>query len=236
MEVLAVIPARGGSKGIPGKNLRLLAGRPLLSYSCDAARFSRCVTRTVVSTDDAGIADVARGLGAQVPFLRPSNLASDDAPMLDVLRHVVTELRTRERYSADVLVLLQPTSPLRTASHVDAVVTQLLESGADSVVTVVEVPHRFNPTSVLTMEDGRLTPLHESTSPPTRRQDKPRVFARNGPAVLAVRTSVLESGSLYGDDSRAVVMSLEESLDIDDPIDLELAEWFLGRRRVTEVG
>jgi CMP-N-acetylneuraminic acid synthetase len=231
VEVLAVIPARGGSKGIPGKNLRPLGGRPLLAYSCDAARFSRHVTRTVVSTDDASIANAARSLGVQVPFLRPSRLATDDTPMLDVLQHVVVTLRRSEGYSADVLVLLQPTSPLRTASHVDTVITQLLESGADSVVTVMEVPHLFNPTTVLRIENGRLVPFGESGPTPTRRQDKPQAFARNGPAVLAVRTSVLESGSLYGGHSRAVVMNAEESVDIDTPLDLELAEWLLARRQ-----
>ncbi len=230
MHVLAVIPARGGSKGIPGKNLRHLAGRPLLAYSCDAARLSRYVTRTIVSTDAPEIAAVAGTLGVEAPFLRPSDLAADDTPMIEVLQHALAELRQTEGYSADVLVLLQPTSPLRTAAHVDAAVSTLLESGAESVVTVVEVPHIFNPTTVLTMTDGRVTPFVHSSPQPTRRQDKPLVFARNGPAVLAVRTAVVAAGSLYGHDCRAVVMRAEESIDIDDALDLELAEWFLSRR------
>lgn len=230
MEVLAVIPARGGSKGIPGKNLRLLGGRPLLAWSCDAARESRHVTRALVSTDDASIADAARDLGAQVPFLRPSSLAGDETPMLDVLQHVLAELRRTESYAADVLVLLQPTSPLRTASHVDVVVDRLLQSDADSVVTVMEVPHLFNPTTVLRIEDGRLVPFSGSGPKPTRRQEKPRVFARNGPAVLAVRTGIVESGSLYGRHSLPIVMRAEDSVDIDDPFDFELAEWLLSRR------
>lgn len=230
MEVLAVIPARGGSKGLPGKNLRLLGGRPLLAYSCDAARDSRHVSRVVASTDDMAIADAARALGVQVPFLRPEGLAADDTPMIDVLQHVLAELRRAEGYSPDVLVLLQPTSPLRNASHVDNAIERLIESGADSAVTVVEVPHLFSPATVLKIEDGRLVPFNASGVKPTRRQDKPQVFARNGPAVLAVRAAVVAGGSLYGHDSRPVVMSVEESIDIDGPLDLELAEWFLSRR------
>jgi len=230
VEVLAVIPARGGSKGIPGKNLRPLGGRPLLAYSCEVARTSRHVSRTIVSTDDPLIAEVAVALGAQVPFLRPAALAADDTPMLDVLRHVLAELRRREGYLADLLVLLQPTSPLRTAAHVDAAISELLDGDADSVVSVVEVPHRFSPSSVMRIDGDRLVPLDPSAFGPTRRQDKPRLLARNGPAVLAVRTTVIENGSLYGSHCRPMVMAPEESIDIDLPWDLEVAEWLLARR------
>jgi CMP-N-acetylneuraminic acid synthetase len=143
MHVLAVIPARAGSKGIPGKNIRPLNGRPLLAYSVDAARESRTVTRVVVSTDDEEIARVAREAGAEVPFLRPAALAGDAVPMLDTLQQVVAALKSADAYCPDIIVLLQPTSPLRTAAHVDAAVTLLLETSADSVVSVVDVPHQF---------------------------------------------------------------------------------------------
>jgi CMP-N-acetylneuraminic acid synthetase len=230
VEVLAVIPARGGSKGIPGKNLQTLGGRPLIAYSCEAALAARQVTRAIVSTDDAEIGEVARRFGVQVPFLRPARLAGDETPMLDVVQHVLAELDRTEAYAPDVVVLLQPTSPLRTAAHVDAAVEELKVSGADSVVTVVAVPHLFNPTTVLRVEHGRLVPFLASAQRATRRQDKPRVFARNGPAVLAARTAVVKGGSLYGSDSRPILMSAEESVDIDEPFDLELAEWLLARR------
>jgi CMP-N,N'-diacetyllegionaminic acid synthase len=229
-EVLAVIPARGGSRGIAGKNLRPLGGRPLLAYSCDAARLSRLVSRIVVSTDDPQIAEAALTLGAQVPFMRPPELAADDTPMLDVLRHVLAELKRQEGYIADVLVLLQPTSPLRTSEHVDRAVGRLLEGDADSIVSVIEVPHLFSPSSVMRIDDGRLVPLDGSAVRPTRRQEKPQLFARNGPAVLAVRTTVIENGLLYGEDCRPMLMKPEESVDIDAPLDLELAEWLLTRR------
>lgn len=228
--MLAVIPARGGSKGIPGKNLHALAGRPLLEWTCAAARASRRVTRTVLTTDDEAIAEAGRACGADVPFLRPGSLAGDDTPMLDTLRHALDELGAREGYAPDVVVLLQPTSPLRTAEHIDAAVEELLVTGADSVVTVVEVPHQFNPVSVLRVEHGRLVPFASAEARPTRRQDKPRVFARNGPAVLAVRTAVVRGGSLYGHDSRPLLMTTQESVDIDTLEDFELAEWLLTRR------
>jgi CMP-N,N'-diacetyllegionaminic acid synthase len=229
MNVLGVIPARGGSKAIPGKNLASVGGRPLLAYTADAARGSRRLSRVVVSTDDTAIADAARALGLEVPFMRPADLASDEAPMLPVLQHAVREMAA-VGFAADAVVLLQPTSPLRRAGHIDAAVELLESSGADSVVTVVEVPHQFNPVSVLRLEGERVIPWADGVMP-LRRQDKPRVFARNGPAVLAVRTAVLAAGALYGADTRPLIMSAEESLDLDTPADLAVLEFLLSRHR-----
>lgn len=223
--ILGVIPARGGSKGVPGKNLRPLAGRPLLAYTADAARASRRLTRVVVSTDDPLVRDRARDMQLEVPFLRPKDLAADDTPMLPVLQHAVRKLE-EQGFTADVVVLLQPTSPLRRGEHIDRAIDLLESTGADSVVTVVEVPHQFNPASVLSLEGVRLRPLIDGPLV-ARRQDKPRVFARNGPAVLAVRTAVLKGGSLYGGDCRPLLMTAEESIDIDEPGDLDYAEYIL---------
>jgi CMP-N,N'-diacetyllegionaminic acid synthase len=228
VNVLGVIPARGGSKGIPNKNLALLAGRPLLAYTADAARQSRRLTRCIVSTDDETIAAAARALGLDVPFLRPSDLACDDTPMLPVLQHAAREV-ARIGSAPDAVVLLQPTSPLRGATHIDAAIDLLETTGADSVVSVVEVPHQFNPVSVMQLDGDRLRPFLDGPLI-TRRQDKPRVFARNGPAVLAVRTRVLEAGSLYGNDCRPLVMIRAESVDLDGPEDLALAELLLQKR------
>ncbi len=226
--VLAVIPARGGSKGIPDKNLALLCGRPLLAYTADAVKGSRRITRAVISTDDARIADCARSLGLDVPFMRPASLAGDDVPMLPVLQHAVREME-QSGFTADVVVLLQPTSPLRRAEHIDAAVDWLERAGGDSVVSVVEVPHQFNPVSVMRIEEGWLKPFLDGPSV-TRRQEKPRVFARNGPAVLAVRADVVKRGSLYGDRSWPLGMTPEDSLDIDTPWDLRLVESVLSAR------
>ena len=222
--VLGVVPARGGSKGIPNKNLALLEGRPLLAYTADAVLQSTRVTRTVVSTDDPAIADVARGLGLDVPFLRPDAMAGAASPDIE------WQMVRAEGFQPDAIVLLQPTSPLRRAEHIDAAIALLEETGSDSVVSVVDVPHHFNPASVMRLDGERLRPFLEEPSV-TRRQDKPRVLARNGPAVLAMRAATVDGGSLYGDDCRPLLMGAEESLDIDTPWDLLLAEYFLGRRR-----
>ena len=229
MRTLGIVPARGGSKGIPGKNLVPLLGRPLLAWTIEAARGAARLDRTLVSTDDPAIAAVARDCGADVPSLRPAELAGDDVPMLDVLQHALGALCPPDE-QPEILVLLQPTSPLRRATHIDEAIALLNVSGADSVVSVVEVPHQFNPVSVMGLDGERLVPFLPGASV-TRRQDKPRVFGRNGPAVLAVRASVIAAGSLYGTDVRPYFMSPQDSLDIDDPFDLELAAWLLERRR-----
>ena len=219
MDVVALIPARGGSKGIPRKNLASVAGRPLLAWTVDAARASRTVTRAVVSTENEEIAEAARSLGAEV-LARPPELAADDTPMQAVIAHALDELAT------DVLVLLQPTSPLRRAEHVDEAVELLIGSGADSVVSVVEVPHRYRPGSLMALDGERLVRLADDHA--ATRQEKPLVYARNGPAVLALRPERI-GADLYGGDCRPYVMGARESIDVDEPFDLELAELLLSR-------
>jgi CMP-N-acetylneuraminic acid synthetase len=214
---------------MPRKNLCRVAGRPLLAYTADAARESRRLSRVIVSTDDAEVAAEARQCQLDVPFMRPTQLAADETPMLPVLQHAVDAM-AKQGVGIDAVVLLQPTSPLRRGEHIDAAVELFERTGADSVVSVVEVPHQFNPVSVLRLEGERLTPFLDAP-PVLRRQDKPRVFARNGPAVLVVRASVLEGGSLYGQDCRPLLMTSEDSLDIDSPSDLDRIERVLARSR-----
>jgi CMP-N,N'-diacetyllegionaminic acid synthase len=217
VNILGLIPARAGSRG---KNLWPLAGRPLLAWTVEAARASSTLTRVVVSTDSGEVAAVARDLGAEA-LARPPELARDETPSRDVVEHALRELG-----GADVLVLLQPTSPLRRAEHIDEAVRLLLETDADSVLSVVEVPHQFRPVSLMALEHGRLVPL--VARPPARREDKPVVYARNGPAVLALRPDRL-GGDLYGGDCRPYLMEPRDSVDVDEPTDLELAEWLLTR-------
>jgi CMP-N-acetylneuraminic acid synthetase len=184
----------------------------------------------VISTEDEAIAAVARQLGVEVPFMRPAHLAADETPMLDVLIDLIASLERRERYRPDILVLLQPTSPFRRAGHIDAAVELLTTSGADSVVTVVPVPHQFTPSSLMQLQGDRLVPWTAADGA-SRRQDKPRLFARNGPAVVAVRTRiVMDARTLYGSDTRGLVMPREESFDIDDAFDLEVAERLMAPR------
>ena len=218
MNVVGLIPARAGSRE---KNLWPLAGKPLLAWTIEAARASELVTRLVVSTDSDRAAALAHELDVEM-LPRPAELARDETPSRDVVAHALGELG-----ACDVLVLLQPTSPLRRGEHVDGAVRLLLDTGADSVVSVVEVPHQFRPVSLMALEDGRLVPLVADA--PTRRQDKPVVYARNGPAVLAVRPERL-GADLYGSDCRPYVMDARDSVDIDDPDDLRLAALYLGDR------
>jgi CMP-N,N'-diacetyllegionaminic acid synthase len=224
MSIVAVIPARGGSKGIPRKNLVRIAGRPLIAYAIEAARNAASVDRVLISTDDSEIADVARELGAEVPFLRPPELAADAAPMLGVLTHALAWLESQGE-AVEGLVLLQPTSPLRTARHIEEAIALFRSAPASSVVSVVEVPHRFNPVSVMKLSaQGTLSPFLGDQVIATRRQDKPQAYARNGPVMLVCHPDSLRSGELYGASCLPYLMSEEDSLDIDSPQDLLLAE------------
>ena len=208
----------------------MLAGRPLIAYTVEAARLSRGLTRIMVSTEDEEIGARARALDVDVPFLRPAALAGDETPMLDVLVELLESLERRERYRPDVLVLLQPTSPFRRAEHIDAAIDLLKSTGADSVVTVVPVPHQCSPSSLMQLRGDRLVPWMDGPTV-TRRQDKPALFARNGPAVVAVRARVvLDDRTLYGTDTRGLVMSRGDSFDIDDTFDLRVAELLMASR------
>jgi CMP-N-acetylneuraminic acid synthetase len=231
--ILGLIPARGGSSGIPRKNIVLLSGRPLLAYTCEAALGSRSLTRVALSTDDEEIAQVGRECGVEVPFRRPAELAQADSSSLAVAEHAVLWLGEREGWHADVLVLLQPTSPLRQARHIDEALEQMASAGADSVVSVVVVPHRFSPYLVMRREDGGLREFWPEPVPfdRFRRQELPPLYAPNGPAILGSQTRTLfECQSFYGRRLVPYVMSDEDSIDIDTPFDLEFAEWILERR------
>ena len=233
MNVLGLITARGGSKGIPRKNIANLAGRPLLAYTCEAGRDSEAISRVVISTDDDEIAQVAWENGVEVPFMRPSALAEDSTPSIDVVLHALEWLKDVENWTPDILVLLQPTSPLRTAKHIDEALDVMLRAEADTVVSVVEVPHRFSPYNVMKLEDGRLNHFWKEavTFNRYRRQELPPLFGRNGPAVLAVNVEVLlERKSFYGDIIVPYIMPVPESIDIDDQFDMEIAEFLLLKR------
>lgn len=230
MSVIGVIPARGGSKGIPRKCLVACGGKPLLAYTCAAARQSQRLERCLISTDDPEIAEFATTQGIEVPWLRPAELAQDDTPMVAVLAHALAQLQA-SGVAVTALVLLQPTSPLRQAHHIDGAVDLFWQAQADTVVSVVAVPHQFNPVSVQRLEQGQLQPYLPQQPLITRRQDKPVVYARNGPAVLVVKPAVIARQQLYGDRTCGYVMDTQSSLDIDMPADLELVEALLWYRQ-----
>lgn len=201
-----------------------IAGRPLIAYAIEVARSAASVDRVLISTDDSEIADIACQLGAEVPFLRPPELADDTAPMLPVLRHVLEWLES-EGEVVEAIVLLQPTSPLRTARNVEEAIALFRSASPSCVVSVVEVPHQFNPISVLKLTArGTLVPFVGDQTIANRRQDKPKTYARNGPVVLVCNPDTLHSGELFGASCLPYLMTQEDSLDIDTPEDLLLAE------------
>ena len=223
--IVGVIPARGGSKGIPYKNIQKLGGRPLISYTIEAALKSKSLSKVIVSTDDARIAEISRSFGAEVPFLRPADLAKDDTPSLSVIQHAVKYIEDTERCVLDVIVILQPTSPLRNEKYIDDAVEKLLKTGVDSVVTVCKVKH--HPFWSFIAKGDSLYPFSMKGIAVNKRQDLPEIYGLNG-AVYAVRRNVLfEQNSVFGRETKAVVMSEEESVDIDDYFNLFIAEMVL---------
>jgi CMP-N-acetylneuraminic acid synthetase len=225
--VLGLVPAREGSKGVPGKNIRPLGGRPLLAYTADAARSSGVIERLVLSTDSEAIAAVGRAAGIDVPFLRPRELAADDTPMIAVVEHALQALAA-DGCVPEIVVLLQPTSPLRRAEHVRTAVELLRESGADSVVSVAALPRHVSPDYVMRIEDGRLLPFLPPFLPDgtrvTRRQDARPAYSRDGTVYAFWRRTLERSGSIYGDDVRPLLIAETDSLSIDTETDWEEAE------------
>ncbi len=223
MTLAALIPARGGSKGIVRKNLALCGGRSLLDWTAEAVLKSGVIDRAILSTDDDAIAQAGKTLGLQVPFRRPADLSGDQALMLGVMQHCLAALRD-EGEDVEALVLLQPTSPFRRAHHIRQAVEKFRGYQAATLVSVVRVPHRFVPEAQMREEDGKLVPYLGGEIGRTRRQDKAVSFGRNGPAVLIVRSNVLDSGALYGDPTIGLEMDDITSIDIDTPEDLRLAD------------
>jgi CMP-N-acetylneuraminic acid synthetase len=221
--VLAIVPARGGSKGVPRKNLRPLAGQSLLKYVRDAAQASARIGRTILSTDDDEIAAEGLKVGLEVPFKRPAELAQDDTPMIDVIRHAVAWVEGQGE-TPEFVVLLQPTSPLRRGQHIDDVVHLLVTSRADSVVTVVEVPKHLSPDYVMKIENGMLRPFLPEGAHVTRRQDVRPAYFRDGTVYAFRRDTIDRFGNIYGDRCVPLPIDARDSLSIDSPDDWAEAE------------
>lgn len=198
MRVLGLIPARGGSKGIPGKNVRLLGGKPLLAHTAEAALAARRLSRLVLTTDDEEIAEVGRQLGLEVPFLRPADLARDDTPTLPVVQHAVAELE-RSGDTCEAVCLLQPTSPFRRSEDIDGCIDLLEADGLDAVISVLPVPPEHNPHWVYFRDrEGFLRLATGEAQPIPRRQELPPAFHRDGAVYVVRREIVMQENSLYG--------------------------------------
>lgn len=228
MKVLGIITARGGSKGIPRKNLAVLAGHSLLAHTARSALASR-LARVVLSTDDEEIAAHGRSLGVDVPFLRPPELARDETPTIPVLQDVVRRLETGgERFEA--IFTLQPTNPLRLASDIDGAIDLLAATGADSVIGFADVGERHPARMKMAGANGQmLDPPFAESFEGLRRQDLPRYYLRDGAVYLTRRDVLMEQNSIKGQDCRGWLIPAERALNIDEPFDLELAEFLLSR-------
>ncbi len=234
--ILGIIPARGGSKGVPRKNIIPLCGRPLIAYTIDVADASTLIDATIVTTDCPEIAEVARRCGADVPFLRPKHLALDDSPDIDYLQHAVAWVEENRGWNPEIVAILQPTLPFRTLEDVDNALTFMLEQGCDSVRTLAR-PHDFTPFKMWFLDDpetGKMTPVLKTEHFDTLLTDVPRQKLRPAywqPGVLiATRPKFIKAGKVFGPDLRGFVIDIENAYDIDEPSDLRFAEFLMQDR------
>ena len=217
MNTFALIPARGGSKGIPRKNIKFIAGKPLIVWTIEAALRSSLLNGVVVSTDDLEIAEIARRAGAQVPFMRPAELAQDQTPGLDPVLHALDQLP-----QFDSVLLLQPTSPLRTTDDIDGFLNLVAQKKTPSAVSVTEAD--THPYWTYRLNADQTMARFLDVAPVARRQDLPAVFSLNGAMYFADANWLRDSGSLVSAETLAYVMSKEHSVDLDTPLDWKFAE------------
>lgn len=228
---IVVIAARGGSKRLPGKNILPLAGKPLISYAIKAALEASLVSEVVVSTDDKKIAAVAKKAGATVPFLRPAELATDNAQTIDVLDHAIRFMEKKNNYTYDLVTLVQTTSPLILSSDIDQAITKLLSTGSSSCVSICEISDR--PEWMYKIDgSSKIIPYANSINDTKRSQDLEKIYKLNG-AVYVMKREVVKRGGVIVDDKNLafIIMGKERSVDIDDIYDFELAESILKRQK-----
>lgn len=224
MRTLGIITARGGSKGIPRKNITPLWGRPMLAYTVGAARRAARLTRTILSTEDEEIAAVGRRWGADVPFMRPFELSLDTTPTLPVLQDAIRRLEA-DGQVYDAVMILQPTSPLRLSTDIDGAIELLERTGADSVIAFVNVGEKHPARMKFVDADGRVSdPPFAEAFEGQRRQELPPLYLREGSIYLSRRDVIMKQNSIKGRDCRAWIVPAERTCNIDTPIDLFLAE------------
>jgi CMP-N,N'-diacetyllegionaminic acid synthase len=222
--VLALIPARGGSKGVPRKNVRVIGGKPMIAWTIEAARGSRYIDRLVLSSDDQGIIDVAVKCGCEAPFVRPAELASDEADSMAVIRHALGTLPVQ----FDYVVLLQPTSPMRRAEDIDGAIERCVTRGAPACVSVCEADK--SPFWMLRLDsEGIVHPFFPAEQIPHRRQDGPTVFVLNGAVYVARTQHLRQGGSFLAPGAVGYPMPKERSVDIDTELDVAIVDFLLNR-------
>jgi CMP-N-acetylneuraminic acid synthetase len=222
MKIVATICARGGSKGVPGKNIRPLGGKPLIVHTIEAAQKCRLIDKIVVSTDSPQIAEIARTGGAEVPFLRPPELATDSAPKLAAIKHAVRFLESQQGYRPDIVVDLDPTSPLRTVKDIENCIKLVRDEGADNVFSVIRA-HRNPYFNMVEVINGRVQLVKRLPSPVARRQDAPPVYDMNASIYAWKIEALLKNDSLFLERTRIYEMP-DWARDIDSEIDFKFVE------------
>lgn len=227
--ILGLIPARGGSKGVPGKNIRPLSGRPLIEYTIDEAKKCPYLDDLILSTDSDEIAEVGKAAGVEVPFLRPEVLASDTAKAIGVIQHAIKFMEDHSGHAYDLVVYLEPPNPLRLVDDINRCIELFMEEQPHSVVSVQEA-NQFHPILMKKIEDGRLKPIWKEEPEGVPRQlYAPTAYMRNG-AVYVFKTELIRKGIMYGSDILPYVMPVERSVCIDDMMDWYVAEAWMNER------
>ena len=224
MNILAIIPARGGSKGVPRKNIKLLAGKPLLEYTSAVTLKSSLLSKVVISTDDDEIISVAKKLGLEIPFKRPKDLATDSSSSLSVILHALEYFESKNIYF-DAVCLLQVTSPFRTVEFLDKAIQEFIKSDADSLISVQEVPHEYNPHWSFELDENKnLKIATGETEIISRRQDLPKAYHRDGSIYITKSSILKEQNSLFGKKIAHIVSPKEFYVNIDTMDDWKKAE------------
>lgn len=222
--IIAIITARGGSKGIPRKNIKLMNGYPMLYYTINAALNSKLINRVIVSTDDKEIAEVAKKYGAEVPFMRPLELANDTASSLSVLKHTINWLKDNENYTPDIVVFLLATYPLRESKHIDMVIEKLIETNAKSVCTVYETDK--HPYWMSELEGDKSFFFKDEKTRISRRQDLPKYYMLGGGIFVYYTYNLMELETTHFslEDNRVVIIPAKNCVDVDELKDFIIAE------------
>jgi CMP-N-acetylneuraminic acid synthetase len=224
-KILGVITARGGSKGLPGKNIKILGNHPLIFYTIEVAKKSKLITDLIVSTDDEKIAKICEDFGARVPFLRPAELANDTSGHLEVMRHAIKFMEDNKGIVYDYAVILQPTSPFRTVDDIDRTIEKILEHKADSAFSMTEIIGREHPLKAKKMDGDKVVSYCNDFIEPTQRQKLPPAFKRSGAVYVTKRDIIMNENKLWGDFVVGYLIPKERYVDIDTESDWILAEY-----------
>lgn len=232
MRVLGIIPARGGSKRVPRKNVRLLGGKPLVAWSIEACLGAKRLAQTIVSTDDPEVLEIARSYDPKLALPRPAELATDTSTAIEFVHHALNSLESQGAARFDAVAIVQPSSPFTQSADIDAVLQLLESSGSESCVTIMEVDHAVHPFKLKVLDGDRLLPYMEEERGRMASHHLPKVYVRNG-SVYASRRNVHDAGKILSDDCRCVLMPRERSIDINDELDWAFTQFLVSRE--TEV-